>query len=76
MSHSTPVAWGAQNSANVWPCACRKRRLIMGYKLSAPVAWGVRIQPTSALKRVVSGDYLRNMRYTLPPAHCMQGLLA
>ena len=29
-----PVAWGDQNSANVCPCACRKRRLIMGYKLS------------------------------------------
>ena len=28
------VAWGVQNSANVCPCACRKRRLIMGYKLS------------------------------------------
>ena len=30
----TPVAWGDQNSAYVCPCACRKRRLIMGYKLS------------------------------------------
>ena len=29
-----PVAWGDQNSANVCPCACRKRRIIMGYKLS------------------------------------------
>ena len=29
-----PVAWGVQNSANVCPCACRKRLLIMGYKLS------------------------------------------
>ena len=28
------VAWGVQNSANVCPCACCKRRLIMGYKLS------------------------------------------
>ena len=28
------AAWGDQNSANVCPCACRKRRLIMGYKLS------------------------------------------
>ena len=30
----TPVAWGDQNSANVCSCACRKRRLIIGYKLS------------------------------------------
>ena len=30
----TPVAWGDHNSANVCSCACRKRRLIMGYKLS------------------------------------------
>ena len=30
----TPVAYGVQNSANVCPCACRKRRLIMGYKPS------------------------------------------
>ena len=31
----TPVAnWGDQNSANVCPCTCRKRRLIIGYKLS------------------------------------------
>ena len=30
-----PMAWGGdQNSANVCPCACRERRLIMGYKLS------------------------------------------
>ena len=29
-----PVAWGNQNSANFCPCACRNRRLIMGYKLS------------------------------------------
>ena len=28
------MAWGNQNSANACPCACRKRRLIMGYKLS------------------------------------------
>ena len=28
------VAWGDQNSANVCPCASRKRRLIMWYKLS------------------------------------------
>ena len=32
--NSTPVAWGDQNSANVCPCTCRKRRLIIGYKLS------------------------------------------
>ena len=31
---SPPVAWGDQNSANVCPFACRKRRLIIGYKLS------------------------------------------
>ena len=31
---STPVAWGDQNSANVCPCTCRKRKLILGYKLS------------------------------------------
>ena len=37
---------------------------------------GVRIQPTPALRRVVRGDYLRDMSYPLPPAHCMQGLLA
>ena len=30
----TPVAWGDKNSANVCPCTCRKRRLIIGYKLS------------------------------------------
>ena len=30
----TPVAWGDQNSANVCPCTFRKRRLIIGYKLS------------------------------------------
>ena len=30
----TPVAWGDQNSANVCPCTCRKRRLIIRYKLS------------------------------------------
>ena len=30
----TPVAWGVQNLANVCLCACRKRRLTMGYKLS------------------------------------------
>ena len=29
-----PVAWGDRNSANVCPCACSKRLLIMGYKLS------------------------------------------
>ena len=42
----------------------------------SPVAWGVRIQPTPALRRVVGGDNLRDMSYPLPPAHCMQGLLA
>ena len=36
---------------------------------------GVRIQPTPAFRRVVRGDYLRDMSYPLPPAHCMQGLL-
>ena len=30
----TPVAWGDQNLTNVYPCTCRKRRLIIGYKLS------------------------------------------
>ena len=29
-----PCGLGDQNSANVCPCACRKRRLIKGYKLS------------------------------------------
>ena len=37
---------------------------------------GVRIQPTPALRHVVRGDYLRDMSFPLPPAHCMQGLLA
>ena len=32
------VAWGDQNSAHVCPCACHKRVLIMGYKLSHPTA--------------------------------------
>ena len=41
-----------------------------------PCGMGVRIQPTPALRRVVRGDYLRGMSYPLPPAHCMQGLLA
>ena len=46
-----PLAWEDQNSANVCPCACRKRRLIMGYKLyyttglldawSSSMQWGV-----------------------------------
>ena len=30
----TPVAWGDQYSANVCPCTCRKRQLIIRYKLS------------------------------------------
>ena len=42
----------------------------------APVARGVRIQPTPAFRRGVGGDRLRDMSYPLPPAHCMQGLLA
>ena len=50
------------------------------YKLSSVIcslsSLGVRIQPTPALRRVVRGDYLRDMSYPLPPAHCMQGLLA
>ena len=29
-----PVAWWDQNSANVCPCTCRKRRLIIAYELS------------------------------------------
>ena len=37
---------------------------------------GVIIQPTPSLRRVVRGDYLSYMSYPLPPAHCMQGLLA
>ena len=37
---------------------------------------GVRTQVTPALRRVVRGDYLRDMSYPFPPAHCMQGLLA
>ena len=49
----------------------------MRYKVvNAPVAWGVRIQPTYELRLVVRGDYLTDMSYPLPPAHCMQGLLA
>ena len=32
--HKLYRAWGDQNSANVCPCVCRKRRLIIGYKLS------------------------------------------
>ena len=30
----SPCGLGVQNSANVCPCACRKRRLTKGYKLS------------------------------------------
>ena len=41
-----------------------------------PCGMGVRIQPTPALRRVVRGDYLKDMSYPLPPAHCMQGLLS
>ena len=41
-----------------------------------PCGMGVRIQPTPALLRVGRGDYLRDMSCPLPPAHCMQGLLA
>ena len=37
---------------------------------------GVRIQPTPAQRRVVRGDYLRDMSYPLPPANCMKGLFA
>ena len=29
-----PCGLGNQNSANDFPCSCRKRRLIVGYKLS------------------------------------------
>ena len=43
---------------------------------SHPCGMGVRIQPTPALRRVVRRDYLRDMSYPLPPAYCMQGLLA
>ena len=42
----------------------------------APCGMGVRIQKTPTLRRVVRGDYLRDMSYPLTPAHCMQGLLA
>ena len=42
----------------------------------SPCGMGVRIQPTPALRRVVGDDYLRDMSYPLPPAHCMLGLLA
>ena len=45
-------------------------------EIYAPCGMGVRIQPTPALRCVVGGDYLRDMSYPLPPAHCMQGLLA
>ena len=41
-----------------------------------PCGMGVRIQQTPAFRRVVRGDYLRDMSYPLPAAHCMQGLLA
>ena len=34
-----------------------------------PCGMGVRIQPTPALRRVVRGDYLRDMSYPLPPGH-------
>ena len=36
---------------------------------------GVRIQPTPALRRVVRGDYLRDMSYPSALAYCMPGLL-
>ena len=38
--------------------------------------FGLDIGNSPALRRVVRGDYLRDMSYPLPPAHCMQGLLA
>ena len=41
-----------------------------------PCGMGVGIQPTPALRRVVRGDYLRDMSYSLPPAHYIQGHLA
>ena len=50
--------------------------VMLGYVIHTPCGMGVRIQPTPALMRVVRGDYLRDMSYPLPPAHCMQGLLA
>ena len=46
------------------------------YILFCPCGMEVRIQPTPALRCVVRDDYLRDMSYPLPPAHCMQGLLA
>ena len=35
----TPVAWGDQNSANVCPCACRKRRLSSDINCPVPPAY-------------------------------------
>ena len=42
----------------------------------APVVWGIRIQPTFALVRVVRGDLSWDINFPIPPAHCMLGLLA
>ena len=65
--------WGApvyQCGAPVYQCGAPV------YQSFCPCGMGVRIQPTPALRRVVRGDCLRDMSYPLPPAHCMQGLLA
>ena len=42
----------------------------------APVVWGIRIQPTFALVRVVRGDLSWDINSPIPLAHCMLGLFA
>ena len=42
----------------------------------APVVWGIRIQPTFALVRVVKGDKPMDINCPIPPACCMHGHLA
>ena len=37
----------------------------------APVVWGIRIEPTVALVRVVRGDESRDVNCPIPPAYCM-----
>ena len=42
----------------------------------APVVWGIKIQPTFDIVRVVRGDLSWDINCPIPPAHCMLGLLA
>ena len=42
----------------------------------ASVAWGIRIQSTFALVRVIRGDLSWDINCPIPPAYCMIGLLA